>query len=450
MPLYSIKVKFLFFVLVLLTPFSSYSQSFDSKKIDAFFSVLDSNNKFMGSVALLHKGNIVYSKSIGYSNVEKHIKNNDSTKYRVGSISKMFTAAMIFKAVDQGKISLDQTIDKYFPNFVFSNKIKIKDLLNHRSGLVNFSSIPNYEFYKTKKLTRAEFLDTLYMFGSERAPDQMSSYSNTNFVLLSYILQNIYTTPYHKLIQDSIITPLGLKNTFVGDTIHNELNEASSYIFDTIWKKQTETNLYIPLGAGAIVSTPQDLNQFIAALFHHKIISPKSLNSMTIIIDKYGCGIFKYPYNDKTGYGHTGGIDGFSSFLFYLPELELSLSFCSNGSNYDNNQIYYALLNHFFKKNIEIPSSSSLQSDYNERASYVGVYASLNFPYKLKITNATYFMIAQIEEDPAFSLNKVAKDIYRFEHLNIEVRFNTLNHSLIFVQNGHEYEFNKIASDTKN
>lgn len=443
-----LKTKLLLLTTIVLNT-AIFSQSIDKDRLDLYFKTLEENNKVSGTVLISKSGKKVYSKSIGYAKVDSNIKNSDSTKYRIGSITKMFTAVMILKAVEQGKISLDQTIDKYFPSLVFGNKIKIRHLLNHRSGLVNFTNFQNYANYNTKTLTRAELLDTILMYGSERLPDIKTSYSNTNYVLLTFILQNIYNTRFQNCIKDSIIIPLKLENTYVGTQIDSNKNESYSYIFDSVWKKQNETDMSIPLGAGAIVSNPIDLDKFIKALFSYKLINKQSLEYMKTIVEGHGSGIFKYPYYEKWGYGHTGGIDGFSSFLFYLPEEELTICYTFNSNIYDNNKIMLTLLNSYYGKAIEIPSLKNLESSIEERESYIGTYSGIDFPLKITIKNSPYFLIAQATGQPSFTLDKKAKDIYVFEQAGIEIHFNTIQNSLILYQAGEKYELKKIVKQNR-
>ena len=104
------------------------AQNFDQTKLDNYFNALEINNKFMGSVAVSQNGAIIYAKTIGFSNLENKTKANENTKYRIGSISKTFTAVLILKAVEDRKLDLNQTIEGYFPTIKNANKIAIKDL----------------------------------------------------------------------------------------------------------------------------------------------------------------------------------------------------------------------------------------------------------------------------------------------------------------------------------
>lgn len=144
--------KFHLLFLLIFTFQTACSQTIDSQKLDKYFAALEANDKFMGSVALLKEGKVIYTNQIGFSDIETNKKPDENTKYRVGSITKTFTAALVFKAIEEGKISLDQTLEDYFPSIENSKTISIAHLLNHRSGIHNFTDDAAYlEQYFAKK-----------------------------------------------------------------------------------------------------------------------------------------------------------------------------------------------------------------------------------------------------------------------------------------------------------
>ena len=127
-----------------------FSQNFDKVKLDNYFKALEKNNKFMGSVAVSKNGKLIYSKSIGYADLENKIKATEKTKYRIGSITKSFTAILILKAIENKKLDINETIDKWFPTITNSKKITIKQLLTHRSGIHNFTNNVDYLQWNTQ------------------------------------------------------------------------------------------------------------------------------------------------------------------------------------------------------------------------------------------------------------------------------------------------------------
>jgi D-alanyl-D-alanine carboxypeptidase len=345
-------------IILALTLFwgTSYSQNLNFAKLDSLFKSIEASNKFMGSIAISENGKILYTKSIGYSDVETSQKSNKQTKYRIGSITKIFTAVLILKAVEEKKLKLDETIEKYFPKIKNANKISVRHLLTHRSGIHNFTKDKDYLTYNIKGKSKIEMIDIISNFESDFEPNSKANYSNSNFVLLSYILEDIYSQSFAEILKNKIVKPLKLYNTYFGNEINTSKNEANSYDLDTTWKKQPETNMSILTGAGAIVSTPNDVLRFVQAVFKNKIISMASLKAMEEVRDDYGMGIGEFPFEEKMSYGHTGHLDGFSSLFGYFPKENISFVITSNGSSVNNNDIALGLLNIIFNLPYQIPT----------------------------------------------------------------------------------------------
>ena len=165
----------------------------------------------MGNIAVSKDGEIIYLKSIGYADISNNLKATKETKYRIGSISKSFTATLVLKAIENKKLELNQTIDKWFPMIKDSDKITIKQLLSHRSGIYNFTDNLNYLTWNTQKKTEKEMVEIITMGGNIFAPDSKAEYSNSNYLLLSYILEKTFMKSYSELLDEYIIKPIDLK-----------------------------------------------------------------------------------------------------------------------------------------------------------------------------------------------------------------------------------------------
>ena len=420
-----------------------FSQDFDGKKLDSYFDALEKNNKFMGSVALSKKGSIIYTKQVGYLDVAAKIKPDSCTKYRVGSISKTFTAVLVFKAIEEKRLTLTDKLDKYFPAILNASKITIGNLLNHRSGIRSFTAAADYLAWNTQKKSEKELVDIIVKGGSDFEPDSKAEYSNSNFVLLSFILQNIYQMSYAQLLTEKIAEPIGLKNTYFGKATNPKDNESFSYSFSGTWTKEAETDASIPMGAGAVVSSPSDLVKFADALFKAKLVSNQSLELMKTIKDDYGLGLFRVPFGNKFGYGHNGAIDGFSSVMYHFADEDVVVAMVSNGSNYDNNQISIALLSSVYNKSYEVPSFSAYQVTNEDLDSYVGVYASPQMPLKITISKNNNALVAQATGQSAFALEATQKDTFRFDQAGIVLEFNPATKSMVLKQGGKTFNFVK-------
>lgn len=428
---------------VTLSQFGWTQTSLDNTKLDTYFQNLETNNKFMGSVAVSHNGNIIYSKSIGYTDVEKNKKANENSKYRIGSISKTFTTVLVMKAIEAKKLDLNQTIETFFPTIPNANRITIKQLLGHRSGLHNFTNDADYQTWHNQAKTEKEMVEIITKAGSDFEPDSKAEYSNANFILLSYILEKIYKESYASLLDKQICQPLGLKNTMFGDKINTADNQAKSYSYKGSWKEESETDTTIPLGAGGIISTPTDLTQFSDALFGGKLLKTESLELMKTVVDNYGLGLFRIPFYEKIGFGHTGGIDYFTSIFIYFPDTNLSYVLLSNGTNYNNNSISIAVLSAVYGKDYEIPEFSNYEVDAETLTQYHGVYTSVTIPLKITISQEENTLMAQVTGQPSFPLEATAKDEFKFDLAGVVIEFIPNEKKLILKQAGLELIFIK-------
>jgi D-alanyl-D-alanine carboxypeptidase len=420
-----------------------FSQSIDKAKLDSYFDALGANNKFMGSVALSKNGQVVYTKSVGFADVASGKRPDAGSKYRIGSISKTFTTTLIFKAVEEGKLTLDKTIGSYYPALKNGNKITIGNLLNHRSGIHNVTDDATYLQWNTIPQTEVQMIARIVAGGSDFDPDTKAQYSNSNFILLTYILEKTYKKTYAELVEKYIAKPAGLTNTKVGGKINLANNEVNSFTYKGKWTKETETDMSIPAGAGAIISTPSDLTKFAEALFSGKLISLKSVDQMKTTKEGYGMGLFEMPFNNKKAYGHNGGIDGFVSVLGYFPEDKISYALTCNGLNFNTEDIITTLLSAAFNEKYTVPDLTTIKLSTADLDQYLGVYASQDIPLKITVSKEGDTLLAQATGQGAFALDATAKDTFTFAQAGIEMEFNPAQKSFVLKQGGAEYQFTK-------
>ncbi|SMD42630.1 CubicO group peptidase, beta-lactamase class C family [Aquiflexum balticum DSM 16537] len=428
--------KLLTIVLISFIAVAVKAQSFDREKLDTYFETLASNNKLMGSITMANDGKIIYQKAFGYANIDQQIPLSSDSRFRVGSITKMFTAALIFKAIEEGKIQLDQTIDGFFPELKNSEKISISQLMNHRSGIHSFTSDPDYLSWNTTPKSRKSLYTIIIEGGSDFEPGTKADYSNSNYVLLTWILEDVYKEDYADLLSKNITGPLGLENTYLGKKTSTADNEAFSYKFTDKWVKEADTDMSIPLGAGAIVSTTEDLTKFIEGLFAGKIISQSSLNLMQEMKDNFGRGLFKIPFYDKLSYGHTGGIDEFKSMLSYFPEEKFSFAMSVNGGTFDPNQAAIAALSAYFGKDYGIPVFKNITLTTEELERYLGIYSSPSFPLKITISKENNTLVGQATGQPSFVLEAEGNHTFSFSRAGLTLEFNLETEEMTLKQGG--------------
>ena len=402
-------------------------------KMDTYLDTLEKNNAFMGNVSISRNGKEFYSKSVGFKSVENNIKNTHQTQFCIGSISKSFTAALIFKAQEEGLVDINTTLDNYFPDVPNSKIITLDQMLSHQSGIYNFTD-SNFSNWNTKNMTRHEILDIIYSGKPSFDPGVQIGYSNTNYVLLSYILEDIYKKSFSEILKIKITDPLKLEGTYFGSKTDNL---SDSYNYSNGWKMQGYTSPSVAIGAGSIISTADDLNKFYHSLFNEEIVSSLSLSKMIEFKNNTGRGLFVFPFYDKLCYGHTGGIDGFNSISLYFPEDKVGYTSISNGLNFNMNDITIAMLSDVYNKDYEIPVfNTNIVLTSADLDKYLGVYSCEQLPIKLTFTKKHNVLIGQGTNQPPFYLECFKENSFKYTAAGIVIEFNPENNTLVLKQGG--------------
>lgn len=430
--------------LVLMTVSTTlFSQNIDSKNLDLYFETLAANNKLMGSVAVFKDNTIIYKKAVGFKNVESKNASDVETKYKIGSISKTFTATLIFKAIEEKKLTLDTKLSTYFPQIKNAEKITIKNLLNHSSGIYSITNDEDYLSWNTKKWSEKDLVAKISGHESEFEPNSKNDYSNSNYILLSYILEKTFKKSYAEILDKYISKPLNLKNTYFGETLKTETNIAQSYTFGNVWNLETDTDPSVPLGAGGILSTPSDLLTFINALSNGKIVTKENLAQMTTFSNRYGLGLFEVPFETYKGWGHDGSIDGFRSIVTVFPAEKVSYAITLNCSNYSMDLVSKTVLNSVFNDKITIPEFKNISFTDDELNRLTGTYSGEGLPMKITITKEGMQLSAQATGQSAFPLEAIEKNVFTFDRAGIKLIFQAEKNTMILNQGGREFELKK-------
>jgi D-alanyl-D-alanine carboxypeptidase len=418
-----------------------FSQSLDAKKLDSLFDMLQRRGLANGSVAISINGKVVYERAVGFSSREKtNIPSSVNTKYRIGSVSKMFTAVMIFQLIEEGKLSLKEKLSAYFPQLPNATTISIEDLLYHRSGLHDYTKDTNFPEWMDKPKSQSALLKIIAEKGADFEPGKKYDYCNSNYLVLSYIIEKIGKTTYAAALGKRIISKIGLENTYYGKPIDLSRNESQSYKYsDSNWQKEKETNPGIHIGAGAIVSTPADLVKFIHQLFELKLIGKSSVGRMKTIIDGYGMGMFPYDFAGTTGYGHNGRIEEFYSALRYYPGKKLAISYITNGILFPRTEILDGILQTTFNEPWSIPFSKSSSSNLEK---YAGEYAGSALPFKVvcKKDGDNLFFEAG---GKTMEIEPIGDDLFMNLKAGTFFRFNPAKGELIIMETDNAYVLHK-------
>jgi CubicO group peptidase (beta-lactamase class C family) len=317
-------------VITLITASAVLAQD-KAPKIDELLKTYYDYGQFNGSVLVAENGKVIYKKGLGMANMEWTIANQPDTKFRIGSVTKQFTAALILQLVEEGKIKLDGKITDYLPDYRkdTGEKVTIHQLLNHTSGIPSYTGLPN--FFAEISRNPYGVKDFVKKFASgnlEFEPGSKFSYNNSGYFLLGAIIEQITGKTYAQVLQERIFDPLGMKDS--GFDTHSPLISKRAWGYQKTLEGYTNApylDMSLPYAAGSLYSTVEDLYRWDQALYENKIISADSKKLMfTPGLSNYGYGfgirdqtIGKTEQKTKV-IAHGGGINGFNSLFTRLVD----------------------------------------------------------------------------------------------------------------------------------
>lgn len=421
----------------------------DIPKLNQYLNLLDSSKKAMISIAISRPGEEGFYRAIGFAGPQGPAPRpaDTATEYRIGSITKTFTAVLTLRAAEQNKLSLTDTLAKWFPSIPNAGKITVRDMLFHKSGLFNFTSSPDYPSWCYTLHTQDQMVEKIAKYPPSFAPGKEQKYSNANYVLLGFILEKVYGEAYSTILEKEITKPLGLSHTRIGGPASVANNQAMPHTFvNSRWSPAQQTDMSVPGGAGAIISTPAELTVFIDALMRRKILlSPASLATMTTPEGNFGMGIVRIPFYDKVGLGHTGGIDDFASMLVWFESDSTSFAMITNGCNTNFNSIAVGALSCWYGTPWDLPTFVSIPTSVMRR--YEGVYTSEKLPLAITITVAGSTLTAQATGQGPLPLEPAGETEYTYEAAAIKITFekdaNGLWTKMKFSQGGASFDFKR-------
>ncbi len=430
-------------VLVIFMSFTciTYAQE-RFQRLDSLLTYLNKNNKFMGGLTIREGENIVFSNTYGIIDADLKINANPTTKYKIGSITKTFTAIMIMQLMEEKKLRPETKLTKFFPKIPNADLISIEDLLHHRSGIKDYI---NQDSITAKELAEGDLKKTITKkiegYELDFVPNSQALYSNSNYFLLGLIIEKLTKESYAENLQKRIVSKIGLKNTYLlKEDANAKINESLSFHFNgKNWEAMEEWPVDIAFAAGGIISTTDDLTHLIQSLFEGKLVNPASLEEMKKIKDGYGKGLVQFPFGERKFYGHNGKIENFISMLGYYPKDRVSVSLIVNGNNYNSNDIMIGILSIYYK--IPYPFPVFVTLDEASVKPFLGTYATTEMPLKLTISQKEGNLMAQATGQSAFPLTPKNKNTFVFPAAGIEIIFET--NTLTLKQAGQKFKFIK-------
>lgn len=302
-------------------------------KLDEYMSGLAKQGRFSGSVLVARNGRVLLAKGYSFANLELDVPNSPETKFRLGSITKQFTAMAFIELDEKGKLKVEDPISKYVPQCPEAwGKITIHHLLTHTSGIPNFTSFPDYVRTMNERSPVSITVERFKNKPLNFAPGEKFQYSNSGYVLLGYILEKVTGQEYGDYVEQNIFQPLGMRNSGYDSFTAILKHRASGYMrrggksANALYLDMT-----IPHAAGGLYSTVEDLYLWDQALYTDKLVSKKSLERIfTPFKGDYAYGWFVTKRNNRRYIGHGGGINGFSTMIERYPDDKVCVIVLSN------------------------------------------------------------------------------------------------------------------------
>ena len=316
-----------------LAPAALSAQEIDVARMDQIVQSHVTAKQFMGAVLVARNDQVLVDKGYGYADLEWQIPDTPDTKFRLGSMTKQFTAAGILLLEERGKLNTDDLVKKYIPDAPAAwDKITIYNLLTHTSGIPNFTSFPDYHSSEATPATPVQLVARFRDKPLDFQPGDNWSYSNSGYVLLGYLIEKISGQTYQNFIQENFFKPLGMNNSGYDSNSEIILHRASGYTSGPAGQVNAGyIDMSIPFSAGALYSTTHDLLRWEEALYGGKVLSPAALKKMTTPFKQnYACGLIVQTVHGHTVYEHGGAIEGFNTDMAYYPDEKLTLIALSN------------------------------------------------------------------------------------------------------------------------
>jgi CubicO group peptidase (beta-lactamase class C family) len=292
------------------------------------------DHKFMGTVLIAKGDHTIFDKGYGYANLEWQIPNTPDTKFRLGSVTKQFTATSILLLEERGKLKTDDLVKKYVPDAPAAwDKITIYHLLTHTSGIPSFTSFPEYPEFEKKPATPEELVKRFKDKPLEFEPGSQFKYSNSGYLLLGYLIDKISGEEYPQFLKENIFVPLGMGDSGYDLNATVIAHRAAGYTPKPSGEIQNTgyIDMTIPYSAGALYSTTRDLLKWELGLYGGKVLQTESLRKMTTPFkENYGCGLFISNGGGHKKIDHGGGIEGFNTELAYYPDDQLTVIVLAN------------------------------------------------------------------------------------------------------------------------
>ena len=444
------------FLIVLLLVISALANAQSpGEKADDLIQAAIPNNEHGVAVLVANSDEVVYEKYHGFADVANSRKVDSNTIFRIGSVTKQFTAIAILKLAEQGKLNVNDKLSQYIPDFPKGDHVTIHHLLTHTSGIISFTDQNNFLREVSQPIKTADLINRIKVYGYEFEPGEKWKYNNSAYYILSYLIENVSGMSYSDYLQKYLLEPAGMKNSGVYYNAEKYENEALGYSnVGPEMKRALNWDMSWAGGAGNMYSTVGDLHNWNQSLFNGKIITKNSLEQALSPVKlndgsnyPYGYGLLLSEYKGLEKIWHNGGLNGFLSALTYYPETDASVVVLSNA--YPPLQlvpdvITQRLTDIFFSDKIQLPKEQKLEVE--ELQQYVGEFAYPSARMKTRVKDGQLY--AQLTGQPEFPIFYKGDHTFFWKVVDAQIQFKHDEQGNVIAamhkQNGMELEVKKV------
>ncbi len=432
------------------------------KIIDNFYRSLETQQGPGMALLVARDGEVLYKKGFGYADIKNKKLVTPETKFRIGSVTKQFSAAAILKLQEQNLLSVTDKLSKFIPGYPKGDEVTIHHLLTHTSGIHSYTSKMDFITKVTKTILPDSLIQSFKDDPYDFKPGEKMLYNNSGYFLLGYIIEKVSGKPYAAYLKETFFDPLQMVNTgvhYAGISLQNEAlgysKTAGGYAPATNWDMSWAG------AAGALYSTVDDLLKWNQALYNGKVLSKKSLDAaLTPAVlttgerpaMNYGYGLGMNKYRGADIVSHSGGLHGFITQLAYYPADKLTVVMFSNTGepsvNFDPDKLAEAYLWQKMAKQNSYVESSVKPSDLQR---YTGRFQLLNIGV-LVISAENNKLFAQLGNQPKLPVFPLAEDEFFWKAVEARLKFGkdekgNITEATIF-QNGQELKGKKLREET--
>ena len=399
------------------------------------------------SIILINEGSKLIKKSLPIQAQVSPIKSAlvfdvdiEKPVYKIGFLAQVYTATIVLRLIEEGGLALEEKLSKFYPNIDGANKITIEDLIKHQSGIPDMRDDPDFEEYAIHEHTEQELIGRIEKYERETIAANGSNDSSTNYVLLAYIAQKCTSQTYSELLSRYITAPLGLKYTYVYDSMNPGPHEVENFIKTTRWEGVEKLHESVVLGAEAIVSKPSEVAIFIRAILKGELLQDRKLFLKNLFMKD------RVTYSDKSFYAISSDRDKKKTIVIYNEDEDLVVVSLSNALLIDSGKVMRAISAAYFGQSFKLPTlRTKVEVKMRTLDQYVGTYGSDEFPYKLVFKNSKGVLVglASSHSRSEVPFEAISETTFKLASSGINLEFREEGEVLIFTQ-GKSFKLKKI------